>query len=174
MGSRLLTRETLEAAAAADQERLSGALARYGIGGVATAYLVGGRGVREAVTRGGGDAVLPAWRRAYIHSKRLPTSCFLSAQGERILILLWHSVAVAYGYVAFNESRKREAMEGMECALQVIQNLEPDSGSHLNDVCARGYPVLDPLPGQISEAEEVSRRRNRAVLPLGTSCAGLR
>lgn len=54
----------------------------------------------------------------------------------------------------------------MEYALRVIQNLEPASGSYVNEVCARGYSVLFPLAGQISEAKEVSQRRNRAILPL--------
>lgn len=72
VGSRLLTKETLEGT---DQSVLSAALAQYASGGTATAYLVGGKGVRDVVPRGGSDAVLPAWRRAYIHSSK----CFSCA-----------------------------------------------------------------------------------------------
>lgn len=75
VGSRLLTKETLQGT---DQSVLSAALAQYATGGIATAYLVGGKGVRNVVPRGGSDAVLPAWRKAYIHSS--PFSPFFPQQ----------------------------------------------------------------------------------------------
>ena len=37
-------------------------------GGAVTAYMVAGKAVRDAKPRGGGNAVNPAWRRAYIQS----------------------------------------------------------------------------------------------------------
>ena len=36
--------------------------------GTATAYLVSGKGVWNAQPRGGSNAVLPAWRKAYVHA----------------------------------------------------------------------------------------------------------
>jgi FAD/FMN-containing dehydrogenase len=70
VGSRLLDERSLTA----DLTASAAAFRRLSEGGVATAYLVSGRGVRDAVPRGGGNAVLPAWRRAYVHSSKF--HCF--------------------------------------------------------------------------------------------------
>lgn len=66
-GSWLFDRETLEQRLTG--ERLAGYISQAA---VATAFLVGGKGVAEAVPRSGESAVLPAWRRAYVHSSELP------------------------------------------------------------------------------------------------------
>lgn len=63
LGSRLLDKAALTS-------NLSGSTAAYekfvnGIMGIA--HLVSGRGVHNARPRGGGNAVLPAWRKAYVH-----------------------------------------------------------------------------------------------------------
>lgn len=42
-------------------------------GGMGTAYLVSGKGVHNAVPRGGSNAVLPAWRKAYVHASMSPS-----------------------------------------------------------------------------------------------------
>lgn len=65
LGSRLLTKETLQGT---DQKVLSEKISQWTSSGIATAYLVAGPGVRDATPRGGSNAVLPAWRKAYIHS----------------------------------------------------------------------------------------------------------
>jgi hypothetical protein len=44
---------------------------RFASGGMGTAYLVAGKGVHDAEPRGGGNAVCPAWRKAYVHASRL-------------------------------------------------------------------------------------------------------
>ncbi|KAK3905729.1 hypothetical protein C8A05DRAFT_41361 [Staphylotrichum tortipilum] len=64
LGSRLLDR----AALTANLTRSSEALERFANGTIATAYLVSGKGVWNAKPRGCGNAVLPAWRRAYVHA----------------------------------------------------------------------------------------------------------
>lgn len=69
VGSRLLDRVALTENLTASAD----AFRQLSSGGVATAYLVSGKGVHDAQPRGGGDAVLPAWRRAYVHSSK-PTS----------------------------------------------------------------------------------------------------
>ena len=40
--------------------------------GTGTAYLVSGKGVWNAKPRGGSNAVLPAWRKAYVHASKYP------------------------------------------------------------------------------------------------------
>lgn len=65
VGSRLLDRDALTK----NLTRLSEAFERFTDGDVSTAYLVSGKGVHNAKPRGcSGNAVLPAWRKAYIHS----------------------------------------------------------------------------------------------------------
>lgn len=65
IGSRLLDGKALTQNSTALKEALKAATASgSGIG----AYLVGGRGVMNAKPRGGGNAVNPAWRRAYVHA----------------------------------------------------------------------------------------------------------
>ena len=71
VGSRLLDEHALtanfNASRAAYAQLLTGA-------GTGTAHLVGGKGVRNAKPRGGGDAVLPAWRKAYVHLSEFQSS----------------------------------------------------------------------------------------------------
>ncbi|KAK0644578.1 FAD binding domain-containing protein [Cercophora newfieldiana] len=64
MSSRLLDKEALTGNVTA----LQTALERFSAGGQATVYIVSGRGVFEAKPRGGGTAVNPGWRRAYVHA----------------------------------------------------------------------------------------------------------
>ncbi|KAH6628471.1 hypothetical protein F5144DRAFT_579138 [Chaetomium tenue] len=65
LGSRLLDRDALTK----NLTSLSEAFERFTGGALATAYLVSGKGVHNAKPRGcSGNAVLPAWRKAYIHA----------------------------------------------------------------------------------------------------------
>jgi hypothetical protein len=65
IGSRLLDGKALTQNLTALKEAFKAATASgSGIG----VYLVGGHGVMNAKPRGGGNAVNPAWRRAYVHA----------------------------------------------------------------------------------------------------------
>ncbi len=69
LGSRLLDR----AALTADLTKSSAAFERFANSSIAaasigTAYLVSGKGVHNAHPRGCANAVLPAWRKAYVHA----------------------------------------------------------------------------------------------------------
>lgn len=65
-GSRLFDREALEQRATGEA---LGRLVKEAF--VMPVFLVGGKGVAEVVPRGGSNAVLPAWRKAYIHTRKL-------------------------------------------------------------------------------------------------------
>ncbi len=69
IGSRLLDK----AALTADLAKSSAAYEKFANGSAATAYLVSGKGVRNAHPRGCGNAVLPAWRKAYVHASMSPS-----------------------------------------------------------------------------------------------------
>lgn len=66
IGSRLLDATALTANLTAAAE----AWQRFTAGGVGTAYLVSGKGVFDAQPAGGSDALLPAWRKAYVHASK--------------------------------------------------------------------------------------------------------
>jgi len=62
--SRLLDAKAL----AGDRNVTRDAFREFSASGAGTAYLVSGKGVWEAKPRGGSNAVLPAWRKAYVHA----------------------------------------------------------------------------------------------------------
>jgi hypothetical protein len=76
VGSRLLDEEALTSNHTAVKEAFKAATPS---GSSTSAYLVGGKGVRNAVPRGGSNAVNPAWRKALVHSgepQHLITICY--------------------------------------------------------------------------------------------------
>ncbi|OIW31030.1 FAD-binding domain-containing protein [Coniochaeta ligniaria NRRL 30616] len=105
VGSRLLD----EAALTGNLTASADAFRRLSSGGVATAYLVSGKGVRDARPRGGGDAVLPAWRRAYVHS------------------------TVGVDFHPLNATARAEAMAKLNYSLEPLRKLAPDMGAYMNE-----------------------------------------
>lgn len=71
-GSRLLDEEALTSNLTAVIEAFKTATPS---GSSSSAYLVGGKGVWDAVPRGGSNAVNPAWRKALVHSGRFRILC---------------------------------------------------------------------------------------------------
>ncbi|KAK0729871.1 hypothetical protein B0H67DRAFT_13871 [Lasiosphaeris hirsuta] len=105
VGSRLLGREAL----AGNVSRNAEVLARFAGGGIGTAYLVSGKGVRDARPRGGGDAVLPAWRRAYVHA------------------------TFGVDFEPLNRTARTEALSKVNYYLEPMRELAPDSGAYMNE-----------------------------------------
>ena len=70
VGSWLLDKKALTA----DLEELASALRTFAGAGAAMAHLVAGKGVADAQPAGGSNAILPAWRKAYVHASE---SCLL-------------------------------------------------------------------------------------------------
>lgn len=62
-----------EQALTGSREKLKDAFQRFAVRGWATLHLVAGKGVRDGELRGGGNAVLPAWRGAYLHASEYTT-----------------------------------------------------------------------------------------------------
>lgn len=74
LASRLMDRESMEK----DTNKTGEAFGRFANGDQNTVFIVSGKGVHEAKPRGGGNAVVPAWRKAYVHaSKYFRLSSFL-------------------------------------------------------------------------------------------------
>ncbi|KAM7209625.1 FAD-binding domain containing protein [Naviculisporaceae sp. PSN 640] len=84
-------------------------------GGMGTAYLVSGKGVHNAVPRGGSNAVLPAWRKAYVHATLVSASAF------------------GVGFAPLNATSRADAMKRINRALEPMRKLAPDSGAYANE-----------------------------------------
>lgn len=73
LGSRLLDRKALTGNLTALKETFKAITPASSITSV---YLVGGKNVMNAQPRGGSNAVNPAWRKAYVHSRKFPPPCW--------------------------------------------------------------------------------------------------
>lgn len=105
VGSRLLDAAAVTTNLTASAE----AFKQFSSGGVATAYLVSGKGVHNTRPRGGSDAVLPAWRNAYIHA------------------------AVGTDFPPLNATAKAEAVTRISYYVSALRKLAPDSGAYMNE-----------------------------------------
>ncbi|KAM0283509.1 hypothetical protein ACHAQH_002460 [Verticillium albo-atrum] len=104
--SRLVPRDVLEG----DQDALKDALETAGgpTGGL-SAFLVAGKGVANAKPRGGGNAVHPAWRKAYLH------------------------IIGSKGFPPLNATAEKEAIETLTANFEPLRKLTPGGGSYINE-----------------------------------------
>ena len=68
MGSRLLDKQALTGNITA----LKSGLQKFSKGDQTTVFIVSGKGVHDAQPRGGSNAILPAWRKTYVHASKFP------------------------------------------------------------------------------------------------------
>jgi len=108
LGSRLLDAATLNGNQTALKAALK-AFAGTGTGSAAGPFLLGGRGVWDAVPRGGSNAVNPAWRKALAH------------------------VATQLSWTPQNATEKAVALAQMTKQVQCLRDLLPDSGAYVNE-----------------------------------------
>ncbi|QBZ65924.1 hypothetical protein PoMZ_12891 [Pyricularia oryzae] len=101
-----------EQALTGSREKLKDAFQRFAVRGWATLHLVAGKGVRDGELRGGGNAVLPAWRRAYLHA-----TCGI-------------------GFPPLNATAKAEAIKAVDQSVAALRELAPDMGAYMNEANA--------------------------------------
>lgn len=106
MSSRLLDRPALTS----DLAALKLALAKFSASGQATVYIVSGPAVHKAQPRGGGNAVLPVWRRTYVHA----------------------TASIAY-YTPNNSTYLADAKELTGFFSSAMRDLAPDTGAYMNE-----------------------------------------
>ncbi|KAK3336432.1 hypothetical protein B0T19DRAFT_38823 [Cercophora scortea] len=83
---------------------------QFSEGSVGNVYLVAGKGVHDAVPRGGSNSVCPAWRSAYVHAN------------------YWADFA------PLNATAKAEAFDRVNYHLEPLRKtLAPDSGAYMNE-----------------------------------------
>ncbi|KXH65704.1 FAD binding domain-containing protein [Colletotrichum salicis] len=109
--SRLLDKKTLTNELAKLKSALEPILLNDGWLGT---YMVAGKGVNEAKPRGGGNAVHPAWRKAYVHA------------------LTWQG----WGYEPWDPAAGEKAREILDARFELLRHLTPDGGSYINE----GFP----------------------------------
>ncbi|SPO00052.1 related to isoamyl alcohol oxidase [Cephalotrichum gorgonifer] len=106
LGSRLFGEDTLTG----DAGELAARLDRLeDLTGQLMVYMVSGKGVFEAEPRGGGTAVSPAWRTSYVHN----------TIGEQ--------------FAPRNASDDARSREALEAALEVLEEMAPDTGAYVNE-----------------------------------------
>ncbi|RDA94776.1 hypothetical protein CP533_6726 [Ophiocordyceps camponoti-saundersi (nom. inval.)] len=114
--SRLLDKEALTSDPKAIREALQAANEPKGIQAL---FTVAGKGVHEAKPRGG-NAVHPAWRRAYVHAG-----------------------AFAAEFPPLNKTAEREVINILDKSYQPLRDLTPDSGAYINEVWILSFMLLD-------------------------------
>ncbi|KAK0628601.1 hypothetical protein B0T17DRAFT_523189 [Bombardia bombarda] len=108
--SRLLDAKALAAGGSGgDLGVTAEALRQFSAGEIGTAYLVAGRGVHEARPRGGGNAVCPAWRKAYVHA------------------------TLDISFPPLNPAARADAIARANAHLEPLRRLAPDSGAYMNE-----------------------------------------
>ncbi|KAF4983056.1 hypothetical protein FZEAL_1456 [Fusarium zealandicum] len=109
--SRLLDKKTLTS----DLDALSNALKPILINdGWLGTYMVAGKGVINAKPRGGGNAVHPAWRKAYMHA------------------ITW----LGWGYPPFDATAEERSKKVLDERFEALRELTPGGGSYMNE----GFP----------------------------------
>ena len=91
-------------------------------------HLVAGPGVREAQIPGGSNAVLPAWRKAYVHAGKFEAITSKVFTTDRI------GAVLARTWTPLNLTEKAAvATELRDAGLPALKQLAPASGAYLNE-----------------------------------------
>ncbi|KAH8656592.1 hypothetical protein BGZ60DRAFT_518731 [Tricladium varicosporioides] len=81
-------------------------------------YLLGGEGVRNAVPRGGMNAINPAWRRSLVHAD-------LANKKKLVTGATWTPLD--------NAAKIKETSYLTNTTMQYLRDLDPDSGAYVNE-----------------------------------------
>ncbi len=134
IGSRLLDRVALTA----NLTKSSAAYEGFANGTLATAYLVSGKGVHNAHPRGCGNAVLPAWRKAYVHASKPLRLSHLRTRAK-----LTHSSPLAFGIDAppLDQAAAVAVRKQVKGRVAALRELAPDMGAYVNEVRDHSTPT---------------------------------
>jgi hypothetical protein len=127
LGSRLLSADVLSGDLDALTTAVKGFIG-YSSASGASPFLLGGKGVANAVPTGGSDSVLPAWRSSLAH---FGEDSFLVIGVMEMLTM----VASNTFWQPLNAMAKAEAMAMMDEQIQFLRDLAPESGAYINEVC---------------------------------------
>ena len=91
-------------------------------------YLVGGKNVMNAMPRGGSNAVNPAWRKAYVHSRE-----YFSYSLDTGQLLMKSVVGVRWNPLDMAEKSRQENLL-TNTYVEAFRQLAPDMGAYINEV----------------------------------------
>lgn len=131
IGSRLLPAEVLTRDLAKLKTALMGAASN--VAGGVQVYLLGGKGVRDAIPRGGSDAVNPAWRTSLLHvgtfnSVLLHIELSVILRGIKVTGVGWPPLDA-------DTMATQEALV-THTYVKALRVLAPNSGAYCNEVCS--------------------------------------
>jgi hypothetical protein len=95
-----------------------------------SAYLVAGKGVRDAKPRGGSTSVTPTWRRTIAHVGKLSTG--LSLLQCDLFVTLY--LVTGTGFAPLNATARTEALATVDALTEPLRQLAPDMGAYVNEV----------------------------------------
>lgn len=125
VGSWLLPAETLT-----HNEDFGDALKTFMGDAGARFYMVSGKGVWDAVPRGGSDAVNPAWRKALIHAGELSS---LTCKYLKVFSNTY--TVTSQSWKSLNQTAQAETMYSInEVQTEALRQLVPESGAYINEV----------------------------------------
>lgn len=134
VGSHLVDAESLT-----DPKAIGQAWKQFSILGTGNAYLVAGKGVREAKPRGGGNAVVPAWRKTLVHASKSPIRksrprCSTSSEQVRTDVCGAPLTANGVSFKPLNATARKEAETNLNYAVDALRKLAPNMGAYVNEV----------------------------------------
>lgn len=98
-------------------------------GSITSIYLVGGKNVMNAQPRGGSNAVNPAWRKAYVHSRR--SHYTLTSINPSLIVV----TVVGVGWAPFDTVGKAQQENLLtNTYVEAFRQLAPDMGAYINEV----------------------------------------
>jgi hypothetical protein len=138
MSSRLLDREALTGNLTKAKE----AYELFADGGGSNMFMVSGKGVHDAVPRGGSNAVLPAWRSTYVHaSKYMPALASFSLRLERKETdEAGHEIAANIPFQSLNATAREIAIAASSSLSSGLRELAPTTGAYMNEGAGRYEP----------------------------------
>jgi hypothetical protein len=130
MGSRLLDEKALTG----NPTAIKAAYEKLADSSMTTTFIVSGKGVWNAKPRGGGSAVLPAWRKAIVHSSE-----FISrVLSPHPLTALSRPLAASVFFPPANLTARAKAYADATRYSATLTELAPDMGAYLNEVSIWG------------------------------------
>lgn len=97
-----------------------------GDGDIVSLFLVGGKNVWNAKPRGGGNAVNPAWRKAYIHTRKFFHPQIKFVADRSVVGVSWAP------FDAAGQATQRDKLTNVW--VEALRKLAPDSGAYINEV----------------------------------------
>lgn len=96
-------------------------------------FMVSGKGAKNARPRAGSNAVLPAWRSAYVHACKSRRDRRRRFNEHRSPADAFEKVAIA-DFAPLNKAAEETTVKLLDTSFQPMRDLTPQSGAYVNEV----------------------------------------